>query len=138
MTSARSVVGGVARVFALSAVVMVLVAAVGYLPTKRMGGSSAVPAMLAGCLVSLAASVIGSIPLVVGLHGPARNRANAILLSTALRLAVVLVLALAVALSGWFDRTPLLIWLAISYVLLLLVDTVYAVRLSGSADDPEK
>ena len=37
-------------------------------------------------------------------------------------------LTLAAALSGLFERDPLLIWVAITYLALLVVDTWYAVR----------
>ena len=42
--------------------------------------------------------------------------------------AVVAGLGTAAALSGEFDRAPLLLWIAIGYVALLAVDTQYAVK----------
>ncbi len=112
-------------------------AAIGYVPTTRLGGPEAVPAMLAGCAVSTLASLFGAVPTLLALRKPAKFLPQSILLSTALRFLVVLLLTLATALSGWFDAAPLLVWIAISYVVLLLVDSVYALRLSSIIRDSE-
>ncbi len=116
----------------------VIIAAVGYFPTMRLGGSSAVTAMLVGCLISLIASVAGAVPVARASCGPVQNLPQVALLSTTLRFLVVLMLALAAALSGWFDTAPLLVWVAISYLVLLAADTVYVVRLSSEAATQEK
>ena len=138
MTPARSpTVGGFVRFLALALVVTAVLIAVGYVPTRRIAGPEGLSAMLAGCLVSMIGSAIGAVPIVLALRGPARSVPQAILLSTALRFLVVLTLALAAALSGWFDRSPLLVWVAISYLALLATDTIYAVRIGGSAQPPE-
>ena len=50
---------------------------------------------------------------------------------------VVLILALSAALSGWFEQAPLLVWVALSYLVLLVVDTMYAVRI-GIPDKPHE
>ena len=131
-------VGRLLRFLALAVVVTTVMIGIGYFPTKRWGGSEAVAAMLAGCAISLAASVVGSFPIIAACRGPAVLLAQAALLSTALRLMVVLVLALSAALSDWFDRVPLLVWVAISYLFLLIADTVYAVHFVGAADRSEK
>ncbi len=130
--------GRALRIGALVVVAAVITVAVGYLPTKRIGGADAVPAMLAGCSISALGSLVGVIPVALAASRPVRAMPNAILMATALRLAVVAALALAVALSNWFERGPLLIWVAISYVVFLIVDTACAVRLGGSAPIPEK
>jgi hypothetical protein len=126
------------KLLALGLVIVGVIVALGYLPTKRMGGPGAVTAMLAGCAISFVASIVGSIPIVAASRGPKRQMPTAVMLSTALRFLVVLVLALSAALSGWFERAPLLIWVAISYILLLAADTVFAVRLAGTAETPEE
>ena len=133
-----SAVGEGLRFVALGIVVTVTVILLGWIPTMRIGGPEAWPAMLAGCVVSLLSSMIGAIPIVLALRGPARTMPQAILLATALRFLVVLILTLSAALSGWFDRPPLLVWIAISYLLLLVTDTIYAVHRGGSAQTPEK
>ena len=119
---------------ALTTGVSLLVGLVGYWPTARLGGSGAVSAMFAGCGVSLVGSLLGAIPFTWARRDSARDVSQAILLSTALRFLAVILLAVSLALSGWFQRVPLLVWVAISYLVLLMVDTGFAVRVSGSAE----
>ena len=99
---------------------------IGYLPTRSLGGREAVKAMFAGCSVSLVASVLGGLPIALAPEG-GKSGLQAILASTALRFLVVLVLALAAALSGAFEPVPLLTWMGLSYVACLVVDTRFAV-----------
>lgn len=128
----------VLHLLALAVLLTAVMVAVGYVPTRRLGGPGAVSAMLAGCGISLVASVVGSVPIVLASRGPGQRMPPAVMLSTALRFLVVLILALSAALSGWFERAPLLVWVGISYVLLLVADTIYAVRLAGPAGTSEK
>jgi hypothetical protein len=111
---------------------------VGYRPTMRLGGHGAVYGMLAGCGISFAASMLGAIPLVATRRESSTTVLQAVLMSTLVRFLVVMMLALAAALSGWFERAPLLIWVAVSYLLLLVADTLYAVRQGASGWTPEK
>lgn len=107
----------------LAACAAVLV--IGYLPTRSIGGERAIAAMVAGSLISVFASLVGGIPVALarrdGLGG-----IQSILASFALRFIVVMAAALAVALSGYFERGPLLVWVGISYLACLVVDTRYA------------
>lgn len=101
---------------------------VGYGPTRNLAGPQAVWAMLAGCGIALVAGIAGAVPIVFGerpkgSEGPARA-----LGAMALRLAVVVVLALSAALSGWFELEPLLIWVAIAYLAQLAVETRFALK----------
>lgn len=139
MTSNRSPASKyVLQLLVLAVLLTVAMVAVGYVPTKRLGGPGAVTAMLAGCVISLVASVVGCIPIVLASRGPKQKMPPAVMLATALRFLVVLILALSAALSGWFERAPLLVWVGISYVVLLVADTIYAVRLIGPAETSEK
>ena len=139
MTPTRSsTVGESLRFIALGIAVTGIVILLGWIPTTRIGGPEAGPAMLAGCVISMLGSLVGGIPIIMATRGPARTMPQAILLSTALRFLLVMILALSAALSGWFDRTPLLIWVAISYLLLLAADTLYAVRLTRTDHTPDK
>jgi hypothetical protein len=121
------------RFLAWTVAVAAGVALLGYLPTLRWGGPGAVRAMLAGCGVGVAASGLGGIPVLLfaGTGG-----ATGALAAMAARFASALLLGLAAVLSGWFERGPLLIWVAISYAVLLIVDTRFALqgmRTSGSS-----
>jgi len=114
------------------------VAALGYVPTLRLAGEDGIPAMLAGCLIGALASLAGGVPVFFG-SGTASPAAKlqATLLAMAVRLGVVLALGLVAALSGWFERRPLLIWIAVSHLALLVVDTRFMLRSSpgGSVEN---
>jgi hypothetical protein len=115
------------RLYARSLLLIVaaagVVAALGYLPTKRVAGAEGVTAMLAGCAITMIASAIGVIPIAGAAGRPSRVTPQVIMVATSVRLVGVLVLAVAAALSGLFERGPLLIWVAVSYLAQLAVDT---------------
>lgn len=107
--------------------VAVVLALLGYGPTVRFGGREAIGAMLVGCGISLAGSLAGMVLIVLaGLPGGPKPQ-TAIFGAMLLRLVVVAVVCTAIALSGWFPLTPLLLWTALSYVVLLAADTACAV-----------
>ncbi len=119
----------------LSAAAIVL----GYIPTVRLAGSATVVSMIAGVVVSLAASWAGALPVAL-----TRNRAasfgptNVVMAAMTVRFLVVLALALLIALSGKVDRAIFLIWVGISYMVLLAADTHYALRSSPIAPRKEQ
>ncbi len=51
-----------------------------------------------------------------------------VLATTIVRFAFVLLCAAGIALSKWVSPTSLLLWTAISYLVLLVVDTTYLIR----------
>jgi len=98
-------------------------------PTRRLGGPEAVTAMLAGWGVSLVASWIGALPLLVAGAGiTPQERVVRLLGSMALRLAVVVLLGAGAVLGGLFSERALLLWIALSYMALLPLDTAFALR----------
>ncbi len=105
-----------------------ILAGVGYFPTVRVAGREAVWAMIVGCAVSWLASCLGAVPVALAMSARSRQTGQAILASTALRFLVVLLLVVPLALSGWFERTVLVLWVSISYLVLLVVDTAFAIR----------
>lgn len=129
MTDARSPAAEYLRFLAWVVGVAVLIALVGALPTRRLGGEEAIPAMIAGCVIGALASAAGGVPIARGrrVTDPA-GRLTVMMFSMVLRLAVVAVLGAAAALSGGFERKPLLLWIGIGYMALLAVDTWYAVK----------
>jgi phosphoglycerol transferase MdoB-like AlkP superfamily enzyme len=103
----------------------------GYFPTQQLAGVDSTLSMVAGVAVGLAASWAGAVPVMltrdrVGAFGPG----NLVLAAMLVRLAVVLALSLAIALSGKVDRGVFLIWVAAGYMVLLAADTHYAVTAS--------
>lgn len=84
--------------------------------------------MFAGLAVSLAASWAGMAPVTLTRSKAASFAAvNVVMAGMLVRLIVALAFALAGALSGKVDRAVFLIWVGLSYMTLLAVDTRYAV-----------
>ena len=102
--------------------------AVGFVPTRALGGSEAVRGMVIGCGLSFLGSLVGGIPLAVGARQPPQARGSYLLASMAIRMLVVLGGALVVLLTLEVGRPALLIWVAISYLAFLAIDVGYAVR----------
>lgn len=108
-------------------------ALLGAVPTRRWGGEGALAAMTAGCGISALGSALGGLRLARPSAAPTAAPARTIAAAT-VRLFTTLALGLAAALSGRFATAPLLLWLAVSYVLLLIPDTRYALEASGDAN----
>ncbi len=97
--------------------------AVGAVPTRAAAGSSGLLAMVVAGGMSALAAVLGSIPAVwSALRMPEKLPAMA-LGATLLRLVVLVAMAVPVALLAALPRRPLLLWLAISYVLALAAES---------------
>jgi hypothetical protein len=88
-----------------------------------------VGAILAGCAASWAASCIGAAPTALALAANPRNIAMAVLTSTALRFVVVLMLVVPLVLSGWFAKAMLVVFVAVSYLMILLLESVMTVAI---------
>jgi hypothetical protein len=115
------------RLLALLAALAAALAAVGYLPTARLAGATGTGAMVAGIAASLLATAIGGLPLLLP-RPAARDSATVPLLAMALRFLVVVVLAVALALSGLVPVAPTLLWLALSYLVLLAAEAAFTAR----------
>jgi hypothetical protein len=84
--------------------------------------------MLAGCAIGVIASAVGALPILMARRSGSAASPVQGLLSTAVRLAVLVVLGLSVGLSGAFEVRPLVVWIALGYGALLALDVWYAVR----------
>ena len=82
--------------------------------------------MLIGGIVGLVASLVGTLPLVLAKDRGPQHKVTAVMGATAARVGIAIVLALALGLSGIWAIEPLLIWVAVSHLGLLVVDTAYA------------
>lgn len=135
MTKARSTFGGYYAVFVgIGFATALVVAALGYFPTVRLRGGEGAAAMAAGCGVSWIASCIGALPTAAALSSRPKQAATAVLASTTIRFVTALVLVVPLVFSGWFDRTVLVLFVAVSYLMMLIADTLLAVRFIGRAD----
>ena len=123
----RSTTERYARFLGLAVAIVVALGAVGFLPTRRMAGPDAVAAMIAGCAISLVSAALAGLLLVVVSGDTPDARMKRSFLAMVVRLAVVVVLGIAAALSGVFARQPLLFWIAAAYVALLPLEVRLAI-----------
>ncbi len=103
----------------------------GYLPTRRLAGREAIIAMVAGCAIGAVASGLSSLPLLL-------VKANTLPLTAAAYALVAMGLRFAMAMGFAFAAVtifsdtlaiePLLLWVAISYVVLLVFDVLFAMQ----------
>lgn len=129
MSGSPPAAGRYLRFLAQVAGVTALVALLGALPTRRLGGEEAIPAMLAACAATVLASAIGALPVLLargGYQGRSGAALNAVLGSMVLRLGATVFLVTLILLLSRLPRVPLLLWVALSYAAQLVVDTRYA------------
>lgn len=111
-----------------------LLALVGYLPAQKLGGEAGVTAMLGAIAAAALGSLIGGLPVVVarvaGTPGP-----QVVMISMTVRLIAVALIAALIALSLDLEMTPFLLWLAIAYLLLLVIDTLFAMSVMSDPGD---
>jgi hypothetical protein len=124
---ARPAANRYGRFVGTAVLVLLALLIVGFFPTRRLGGDAAIPAMVAGASIGfLSAAVAGWLLVAVSAPTPTVRMQRAFL-AMVVRLAVVAVLGLAAALSGELAQTPLLIWLATTYVVLLPLEVLLAI-----------
>jgi hypothetical protein len=116
-----------ARFLALAVAIIIGLCAVGWLPTQRLAGPQAGASMVAGCAISLLSAALAGWLLIAFHADTPQVRMQRGLLAMMVRLVVVLVLGIAAALSGEFERSPLLFWMATAYVALLPIEVRLAI-----------
>jgi hypothetical protein len=116
-----------ARFLALAAGIVIVLCAIGFVPTRRLSGDAGVIAMAVGCGISLvSAALAGGLLVMVGGDTPDARMRRAFL-AMVVRLAVVVAFGLAAALSGAVARQPLLFWIGTAYVALLPLEVRLAI-----------
>lgn len=119
--------GRYARFLSLAAAIVVVLCAIGFVPTRRLSGDAGVIAMAAGCGIALvSAALAGGLLTAVGAETPEARMRRAFL-AMVVRLAVVVAFGLAAALSGAVARQPLLFWIGTAYVALLPLEVRLAI-----------
>ena len=109
---------------------LVLAGAVGGYITHQVAGGPGLRAMFAGCAVGLVGNWLGILPVVMVDSLVGRSGGLAVLLGTALRFLAALVLTPVLALSGWVLPAPFVVWVVVSYLAILLGETVMTVVLT--------
>jgi hypothetical protein len=130
MTKARATFGGYYAIFVVFGLATALaVAGIGYFPTVQLRGGEGAAALVVGCGVSWIASCIGAVTTAAALSSRSKQVTTAVLASTMVRFVTAIVLVVPLVLSGWFDRAVLALFVAVSYLMMLIVDTFLAVRM---------
>ena len=114
-----------------------IVAGIGSVTSSQLTDEPVQSEVLVGCGVSWIASCAGAIPVALAVSARSKQTASAILGSTGIRFLIVLVLVVPLTLSGWFDRTALVLSVVVSYLCLLVVDTYLATRALKRLDGSE-
>jgi len=112
----------------LGLLAVLAIALLGYFPVQRHWGEMGVWSLAAGCGASWVAGCVGALPIAGSLSRKGDNVAIAVLMATALRFGVVLIVTVSLFFTGWFDRVILFVCVAVSYLWTLLFETLYAVR----------
>ena len=112
--------------WAMSGLVVACVA--GVWPTYRLAGWSGVTAMGAGAAIALVGCVVGSVVIGSMVARRPALAGHGVMAGASVRFAVVVVLAGVVAWTGRVPAAPMLIWVAVSYVVMLAAETVGLVR----------
>jgi hypothetical protein len=114
-----------------SAGVGVVAGLLGWYPTVRIAGGAALGSMIGGIAISFVAGCVGAIPVALAGQADPTKAPQSILAATMLRFVVALGLVLPAIFSGWFERGVLALWVGISYLAMLVVDTIFAIRILG-------
>jgi F0F1-type ATP synthase assembly protein I len=115
---------------ASSLVIIALLLILGYEPTRRLAGRLALPAMGIGCLISLLAALVGSLPVFVARGRKAADTVPALLASMAVRVLTALMLLAIAGSNAKLEplMNTLVVWLLISHAALLVAEIRFARR----------
>jgi hypothetical protein len=116
-----------ARFLGLAVAVVVALCAIGLVPTRRLAGEEGVPGMFAGCAIGLTSAALAGVLLVAMAGDTPEAKMQRSFLAMTARLAVVVALGAAAALSGLFPTQPLLLWIGFSYMALLPLEVRLAI-----------
>ena len=94
---------------------------------RVMPSTESMRAMLAGCAISLVSAALAGGLLIAAAADTPQARMQRGFLAMIVRLVAVIVLGIAAALSGEFQRSPLLFWMATAYVALLPLEVRLAI-----------
>ena len=105
---------------------LVVVAVLGWAPTARMTETNPALAIVPALLVAWAASLTGTIPIFLARGKSPLEAMPSQFGAMAVRLVTILLLGASLALGGWVETKPFLIWLVIGHIALLVTDTQLA------------
>jgi hypothetical protein len=115
------------RFVAAEALIVVVLCGIGWIPTQRLAGPEALPAMFAGCAISLvSAALAGWLTTMIDGSMP-EGRMRRGMFAMFARIGIVMALSVAAVLSGEFLQRPLLFWMATAYMALLPLEVRLAI-----------
>ena len=114
------------RFLILSVLTVGLLGLLGYAATVNLAGASATSSMWVALLVAWVASLLGTVPIWLARNKSPLQAFPAQMGAMAVRLVAILLLGAAIALGGWIETKPFLIWLVIGHIGLLVTDTMLA------------
>ncbi len=119
------------RFLGIATLLTVVLIAIGVVPTQRVLGQPAMAVVVLGCGISLFASVCGAVAILANLPVSAVRVGPVVVQAMLVRFLVTAALTAAMVVGDFVPRTPLLLWVAVSYMVLLIVDTHFAVRMTA-------
>jgi uncharacterized membrane protein len=114
----------------------IVLVSLGYFPTLRMIGDQAIFSMFCGIAVTMLATLVGMVPVLMASQMAPQDRLQAIMMGMAIRLALLVLLSGSLVLSGVVIYRAMLIWVAVSFLFFLLVDTLAMYSVLKAADSP--
>ena len=114
------------RFLGMAVAVIAALCVVGIVPTRRLAGDEGVPGMFAGCAIGLISAAFSGLLLVTVAGDSPEAKLKRSFMALVARFAVVVLLGAAAVLSGVFAISPLLLWIAITYVALLPLEVKIA------------
>jgi nitrate reductase gamma subunit len=126
-TPTRSAASKYARFLGLAVAVVVVLCTIGVVPTRRLAGDEGVAGMFAGCAIGLMSAALAGLLLVAMAAETPEAQMKRSFLAMTVRLAVVVALGAAAALSDVFPTQPLLLWIGFSYMALLPLEVRLAI-----------
>lgn len=107
---------------------LVVLCLAGLWPTYRLAGWAGVTAMGVGAGIALVGCVLGSAVIGVVVVRRPELTGHSVMAGAAVRFAVVVVMAGGVAWARWVPAAPMLVWVAVSYMVMLAAETAGLVR----------
>ena len=115
------------RFLGAEALIVVTLCAIGWIPTERLAGPEALPAMAVGCGISLVSAALAGWLTTTIDGSTAEGRMRRGMFAMFARLGIVIALSVAAVLSGEFAQRPLLFWMAAAYMALLPLEVRLAI-----------
>ena len=115
----RSATSLYTRFLGMAVAVIAALCVVGIVPTRRLAGDEGLQGMFAGCAIGFISAASAGLMLVTVTGDSPEAKLKRSFLAMVARLAAVVVLGVAAVLTGMFAISPLLLWIAITYMALL-------------------